>query len=117
MGLVKPVSGQVYKVLLRAMILYVTLSGMRVSTKDSVQTFDLMSTGLYWVFGVHLQTRLIKCAVTDANWNVRNSLIDFCAGAQDLKSHLFCNLSEGQGPGNTIVFSYGITGKRTGLLF
>ena len=58
---------------------YVASSGIQVSTKESVQTFDLMSTDLSWVFGAKLQTCLIKCAVTDANWNVSNSLIDFGA--------------------------------------
>ena len=35
--------------------MYVASSGIQVSTKESVQTFDLMSTDLSWVFGAKLQ--------------------------------------------------------------
>ena len=119
LSLLELVTGWVCKVLLRAIvhpILCVASSGVQVRTKDSVQTFDLMSSDLSWVFGAKLQTCLTKCAVTDANWNVSNSLIDFGARAWDLKSHLFCNPLEEQGPGN-MIFYCGITGKRIGLLF
>lgn len=55
LGLFKAVSGQASKLLLRTIAypaLYVAFSGMQVSTEDSVQNFDLVSTYLNWVFGL-----------------------------------------------------------------